>query len=134
MRHSRAAAATLALAVALGACHPHYTKPPNDAADPAGAWGEGLDGGERARLIETDARILAEASAFARSAADAARLEADARELGLSSGRELLGIVDRGCLEPEDVGRFAVARGVGTETAARYLSERFGVGACGRAR
>jgi hypothetical protein len=127
MRFSWIPTAALALALAaLSGCHSHWTEPATDA-DPAGPWGASLDPAERARLIETDALIRAEISA----APQAARLDGDARALGMTDARELAAVLDGDCLRSADVGRFAAARGLGAETAARYLDARFGAATCG---
>jgi len=115
-------------AAALCACHSHYRKAPMDAADPAGPWGAGLESGERARLIETDGLIRGELSVDAWSLE---RLDMDARALGLSGAAELTAALERDCLEPEEIGKFAAARGLSEETAERYLAARFDAGTCG---
>jgi hypothetical protein len=128
MRRPRLPSAAFALCLsALAACHSHYREPARDAGDPAGPWGASLAPEERARLAATDALILAELS----SAPDAARLDADARALGLSGAGELAAALERDCLEPSEVGRFASASGVGERTAESYLEARFGAAACG---
>jgi hypothetical protein len=124
-----ALASVLALgAAALTGCHTHYRKPKTD----LGALAAGA--AERESLEETDTLIAEEADAMlASGGADRARLDRDARELGLSGAPELLEILDRDCAQDGEIARFASARGMSAGTAERYLAARFDVAVCGSA-
>jgi hypothetical protein len=102
-----------------------------DCAVPSGPLDAAAYGAEAAAVAAADEFILGELGA-ARAAGgwDAARLDEAARSLGFSGGGELAEIVERGCLRGDDVPRFARARGVSGEAAARYLQSRFGLAAC----